>query len=92
MLEYSGFILVDRNTLGPSGFIHFFVEQNQRLFKDFPGQKLVFKHLFLSIFIYKTLLNLTFLQVKMPVPSQENDGCPMSVVLWVKVHMAEIKI
>jgi hypothetical protein len=23
--------------------------------------------------------------VKMPVPSQENDGCPMSVVLWVKV-------
>jgi hypothetical protein len=21
----------------------------------------------------------------MPVPSQENDGCPMSVVLWVKV-------
>ena len=43
------------------------------------------KHLFLSIFIYKTLFNLTFLQVKMPVPSQENDGCPMSVVLWVKV-------
>jgi hypothetical protein len=28
----------------------------------------------------------------MPVPSQENDGCPMSVVLRVKVHMAEIKI
>jgi hypothetical protein len=38
-----------------TGFIHFFVEQNQGLFKDFPGQKLVFKHLFLSIFIYKTL-------------------------------------
>ena len=45
----------------------------------------VFKHLFLSIFIYKTLLNLTFLQVNMPVLSQENDGCPMLVVLWVKV-------
>jgi hypothetical protein len=66
-------------TEGPGDRIHtLFVEQNQGLFKDFPGQKLVFKHLFLSIFIYKTLLNLIFLQVKMPVPSQENDGCPMS--------------
>ena len=52
-----------------TGFIHFFIEQNQGLFNDFPGQKLVFKHLFLSIFIYKTLFNLTFFQVKMPVPS-----------------------
>ena len=25
-----------------SGFIHFSVEQNQELFKDFPGQKLQF--------------------------------------------------
>jgi hypothetical protein len=65
-----------------AGFIHCFVEQNQGLSRR---KIMVFKHLFLSIFIYKTLFNLTFLQVKMPVPSQENDGCPMSVVLWVKV-------
>jgi hypothetical protein len=28
------------------GFIHFFVEQNQGLFKDFPGQKLQFSSIF----------------------------------------------
>jgi hypothetical protein len=48
-----------------TGFIHFFVEQNQGLSMT---KITVFKHLFLSIFIYKTLFNLTFLQVKMPVP------------------------
>jgi hypothetical protein len=47
----------------------------------------VFKHLFLSIFIYKTL---PFFQVKMPVPSQENDGCPMSVVGNVKTFVAAL--
>ena len=36
-------------TMFVTGFIHFFVEQNQGIFKDFPGQKLVFKQLFLSI-------------------------------------------
>jgi hypothetical protein len=50
----------------------------------------IFKHFFLSIFIYKTLFNLTFLQVKMPVPSQENDWCPMSVVGNVKTFVAAL--
>jgi hypothetical protein len=31
-----------------------------------------------------------FLQVKMPVPSQENDGCPMSVVGNVKTFVAAL--
>ena len=70
-----------------TGFIHFFVEQNQGLSRT---KITVFKHLFLSIFIYKTLFNLTFLQVKMPVPSQENDGCPMSVVGNVKTFVAAL--
>ena len=43
--------------------------------KDFPGQKLVFKHLFLSIFIYKTLFNLTFF-------SSEN-ACTQSGKWWM---------
>ena len=61
--------------------------------KDFSGQKLVFKHLFLSIFIYKTLFNLIFLQVKMPVPSPENNAqnC-FNSPFQILSHMAEIKI
>jgi hypothetical protein len=43
-----------------------------------------------NCFIYKTLFNLTFLQVKMPVLSQENDGCPMSVVGNVKTFVAAL--
>jgi hypothetical protein len=42
--------------LPKAGFIHFFVEQNQGLSRT---KNTVFKHLFLSIFIYKTLFNLT---------------------------------
>jgi len=35
-----------------AGFIHFFVEQNQGLFKDFPGQKLQFSSTFFWAFSY----------------------------------------
>ena len=70
-------------------FVHFFVEQNQRLFKDFPGQKLQFSStLFWALSYIKPCL--TFLQVKMPVLSQENDGCPMSVVGNVKTFVAAL--
>ena len=54
-----------------TGFIHFFVEQNQGLFKDFPGQKLQFSSTFFWAFSYiKPCLNLPFFKWKCLYPAQ----------------------
>ena len=54
-----------------SGFIHFFVEQNQGLFKDFPGQKLQFSSTFFWAFSYiKHWLTLPFFKWKCLYPAQ----------------------
>ena len=58
-------------TLPPlyTGFIHFFVRQNQRLFKDFPGQKLQFSSTFFWAFSYiKPCLTFPFFKWKCLYP------------------------
>ena len=51
------------------GFIHFFVEQNQGLFKDFPGQKLQFSSTFFWAFSYiKPCLTIPFFKWKCLYP------------------------
>jgi hypothetical protein len=52
-----------------AGFIHFFVEQNQGLFKDFPGQKIQFSSTFFWAFSYiKPCLTLPFFKWKCLYP------------------------
>ena len=52
-----------------AGFIHFSVEQNQGLFKDFPGQKLQFSSTFFWAFSYiKPCLTFLFFKWKCLYP------------------------